>query len=138
MADRQDRNRAIIDEFHANGGKVGGRFENQPLLLLTHTGAKTGRKRTNPLAYLLDGDRYVIFASKGGAPTDPDWYHNLVANPAASVEVGTETFDVEAEVAGSEERDRLWTELVRRHPGFGEYESKTSRTIPAIILRRKA
>ncbi|MGZ4152829.1 MAG: nitroreductase family deazaflavin-dependent oxidoreductase [Actinomycetota bacterium] len=138
MADRQDWNRAIIDEFRANGGKVGGRFENQPLLLLTHTGAKTGQKRTNPLAYLLDGDRYVIFGSKAGAPTNPDWYHNLVANPAASIEVGAETFDVEAEVAGSEERDRLWKELVRRRPGFGEYESKTSRTIPAIILRRKA
>jgi len=138
MADRADWNRAIIDEFHANGGKVGGRFENQPLLLLTHTGAKTGQKRTNPLAYLPDGDRYVVFASKGGAPTNPDWYHNLVANPTASIEVGTETFEVEAEVARHEERQRLWKELVRRNPAFGQYGSNTTRTIPVIILRRKA
>ena len=138
MADRKDWNRPIIDEFHANGGKVGGPFEHQPLLLLTHTGAKTGQKRTNPLAYLADGDRYVIFASKAGAPTNPDWYHNLVANPAATIEVGTETLEVEAEVARGEERDRLWTEQVRRSPGFGEYESKAGRSIPVVILRPKA
>ncbi len=138
MPDTDDWNRPIIDEFRANGGKVGGRFANQPLLLLTHTGAKTGRVRTNPLAYLRDGDRYVVFASKAGAPTNPDWYHNLVANPAASIEVGTETFEVEAEGARDGERDRLWKELVERNPGFGEYETKTSRTIPVIILRRKA
>ena len=137
MPEVQDWNRSIIDEFHANAGRVGGRFEKQPLLLLTHTGAKTGRERTNPLAYLPDGDRYVVFASKGGAPSNPDWYHNLRAHPTASIEVGTETCEVEAEVASGEERERLWKEQVRRNPAFGDYESKTGRTIPVIILRRK-
>jgi deazaflavin-dependent oxidoreductase (nitroreductase family) len=138
MPDRRDWNRAIIDEFRANAGKVGGGFENQPLLLLTHTGAKTGQRRTNPLAYLPDGDRYVVFATKGGAPTNPDWYHNLVAIPKASIEVGIERFDVEAEVATGEERERLWNEQVSRNPAFGEYESKTQRSIPVIVLRRNA
>ena len=137
MTDRNDWNRAIIDEFHGNGGKVGGMFEHQPLLLLTSTGAKTGRQRTNPLAYLADADRFVVFASKGGAPTNPDWFHNLVANPHATIEVGTDTIEVEAEVAVAEERDRLWKEQVAHNPNFSEYETKTDRTIPVIILRRR-
>jgi deazaflavin-dependent oxidoreductase (nitroreductase family) len=106
------------------------------LLLLTHTGARTGEKRTNPLAYFPDGDRYAVVASKGGAPTNPDWYHNLLANPSASVEVGTETFDVTAEEAGDEERARLWAMITERNPTFADYEGKTERTMPVMILRR--
>jgi deazaflavin-dependent oxidoreductase (nitroreductase family) len=112
-------------------------FARQPLLLLTHTGAKSGRTRTNPLAYLADGDRFVVFATKGGSPTHPDWFHNLVANPDATIEVGTDTFDVVAEVAEGDERERLWKEQVSRNQSFGEYESRTSRVIPVIVLRRR-
>jgi deazaflavin-dependent oxidoreductase (nitroreductase family) len=137
MAERDDWNRKIIEEFRANAGEVGGMFENMPILLLTMTGAKSGRKRTTPLAYMRDGDRYVIFASKGGAPTNPDWFHNLIANPDATIEVGTETIDVTAEVAKGDERDRLWKEQVSLIPSFGDYEAKTTRTIPVIVLRRK-
>jgi deazaflavin-dependent oxidoreductase (nitroreductase family) len=137
VAERNDWNSKIIDEFRANSGVVGGMFENMPILLLTMTGAKSGNKRTTPLAYLLDGERYVIFATMGGAPTNPDWFHNLVANPDATIEVGTETIDVTAEVAEGDERDRLWKEQVSRVPSFGDYEAKTTRTIPVVILRRR-
>ena len=136
MTDRQDWNRPIIEEFRANGGRVAA-FARQPLLLLTHTGAKSGRTRTNPLAYLADGDRFVVFATKGGSPTNPDWFHNLVANPTATIEVGTDTIEVEAEVAEGDERDRLWKEQVSHNSAFGEYETKTSRVIPVIVLRRR-
>jgi deazaflavin-dependent oxidoreductase (nitroreductase family) len=136
VADREDWNRPIIEEFRANAGKVAA-FARQPLLLLTHTGAKSGRTRTNPLAYLADGDRFVIFATKGGSPTNPDWFHNLVAHPDATIEVGTDTIDVVAQVAEGDERERLWKEQVSRNPAFGEYESKTSRVIPVIVLRRR-
>jgi deazaflavin-dependent oxidoreductase (nitroreductase family) len=136
VTDRQDWNRPIIEEFRANGGSVAA-FARQPLLLLTHTGAKSGRTRTNPLAYLADGDRFVVFATKGGSPTNPDWFHNLVANPTATIEVGTDTVEVEAEVAEGDERDRLWKEQVSYNSAFGEYETKTSRVIPVIVLRRR-
>ena len=136
MADREDWNRSIIEEFRANEGRVGGPFEGRPILLLTHTGARTGTVRTNPLAYLADGDRFVVFASKGGAPTNPDWYHNLIAHPDATIEVGTETIPVRTRVAAGEERDRLWHRLVLLIPAFGEYERKTSRTIPVVVLER--
>src|SRR4029077_20693415 len=96
---RADFNARIIDEFRANEGRVGGGFQGTPLLLLHHTGARSGASRVNPLAYLADGGRYVIFASKGGAPTDPAWYHNLRAHPATTIEVGTETLDVVASEA---------------------------------------
>jgi deazaflavin-dependent oxidoreductase (nitroreductase family) len=99
MADRKGRNAGIIDEFRAHEGRVGGPFEGAPLLLLITTGARSGRTRVNPLMYLADGDRLVVFASKGGSPTNPDWYHNVVANPDASVEVGTGHFPVRATVA---------------------------------------
>jgi deazaflavin-dependent oxidoreductase (nitroreductase family) len=135
MAGPDDWNRKIIEEFRANGGEVAA-FRRQPLLLLTHTGARTGTTRTNPLAYFADGDRYVIVASKGGAPTNPDWYHNLLANPMASVELGTETFDVTAEEASPEERERLWAMITDRNSAFAEYEGTTDRTIPVMILRR--
>ena len=108
MADRKNWNEEIIEEFRANEGRVGGRFVNTPILLLHHTGAKSGTVRVNPLAYQTDGDRFVIFASKGGAPTNPDWYHNLRANPDATVEAGTDTIPVRARVTEGEERERLW------------------------------
>jgi deazaflavin-dependent oxidoreductase (nitroreductase family) len=128
-----DWNRSIIEEFRANKGRVAA-FAHQPLLLLTHTGAKTGKKRTNPVAYFRDGDRYVVIASKGGAPTNPDWYYNLLGNPRATVEVGTEQFKVTAKPADTAERQPLWAMVKERNPSFREYEKKTSRTIPLVIL----
>src|SRR5437660_5610391 len=133
----KDWNKQVIDEFHANGGKVGGSFEGAPLLLLTRTGATIGKKYTMPLMYMPDGDRMLIFASKGGAPTHPDWYHNLVAHPEATVKVGTKTFDVTATVVTGEERERLYAEQARRYPFFAEYQEKTTRRIPVIALKRK-
>lgn len=141
MADRNDWNRQITEEFHANAGKVGGPFEGKPLLLLTSTGAKSGLRRTNPLAYLPDGDRQIIFASKGGAPTNPDWYYNLLAHPEVTVEIGngskTETFEATATVITGEERDQLYARQVQVFPAFGDYEAKTSRVIPVIALERR-
>jgi len=134
MSDRQDWNKGIIEEFRANQGKVGGMFEGVPILLLHHTGAKSGKVRVNPLAYQASGDRLAVFASKGGAPTNPDWFHNLKANPRATVEVGTETRDVRARVAEGEERDRIWSEQKELMPGFADYEKRTTRQIPVIIL----
>lgn len=131
-----DWNKRIIDEFRANGGRVGGQFEGAPLLLLHTTGAKTGQTRVNPVMYQADGERLAVFGSKGGAPTNPDWYHTLVANPRASVEVGTETFDVIARVAEGEERERIWQTQKERYSGFADYERNTARQIPVIILER--
>lgn len=131
-----DWNDKIIEEFRANGGKVGGQFEGAPLLVLHTTGAKSGKERVNPVMYRSDGDRLVIFASKAGAATNPDWFHNLVANPSATVEVGTETFAVTAAVAGDSDRDRLWALQKQEYPGFADYEAATSRTIPVVILTR--
>jgi len=136
VSERVDRNRKIIEEFRANAGVVGGPFQGVPLLLVHHTGARTGTVRVNPVAYQeLDGG-WAVFASKGGSPTNPDWYHNLVANPRAKVEVGTETFDVVARVAEGEERERIWSEQKRRVRGFGDYEQRTPREIPVVILER--
>jgi deazaflavin-dependent oxidoreductase (nitroreductase family) len=132
-----DRNQAIIDEFRANEGRVGGPFEGRTLLLLHHRGAKTGTERINPVAYQrLSPDSVAVFASKGGAPTNPDWFHNLVANPDASVEIGTEAFPVRAHVAGGEERERIWERQKHDWPGFSEYEEKTRgiREIPVVVL----
>ena len=137
MIDRNDWNRKIIEEFRANGGTVGGPFEGAPLLLLTTMGAKSGQRRTTPLVYMPDGERMIIFASKAGAPTNPDWYHNLIAHPQVTVEVGTETFDVTAVVATGEERDRLYALQAKRNPGFAEYQEKTTRLIPVIALERR-
>jgi deazaflavin-dependent oxidoreductase (nitroreductase family) len=134
MANRNEFNEQIIDEFRANGGKVGGGFSGAGLLLLHTTGAKSGEERVNPLAYQADGDRFVVFASKGGAPTNPDWYHNLRANPRVRVEVGTEPFDVVARVAEGDERDRLWVRQKELIPVFADYEQKTDRPIPVIVL----
>jgi deazaflavin-dependent oxidoreductase (nitroreductase family) len=128
-----DWNTSIIEEFRANEGRVKA-FAKQPLLLLTHTGARTGTQRTNPLAYFRDGDRYVVVASKGGAPTNPDWYYNVLANPKVTLEVGVERLDATAEAASPEERERLWAMITEQNPGFKEYEGKTTRTIPVVIL----
>jgi deazaflavin-dependent oxidoreductase (nitroreductase family) len=138
MTELNDWNRSIIDEFRANAGKVGGRFEGATMLLLTHTGRKSGRARTNPLVYLEDGGRYLVFGSKGGAPEHPDWYLNLLANPDATIEVGTEAFEVEAAEVTGDERDRLYAQNAALRPAFAEYQQRTSRTIPVIALRRKA
>jgi deazaflavin-dependent oxidoreductase (nitroreductase family) len=132
----QDFNRAIIDEFRANDGRVGGPFEGAPVLLLTSTGAKSGERRTTPLMYLPDGERMVIFASKGGAPTNPAWYHNLRANPAATVEVGPDTIDVKARVTSGEERERLFNHQAETYPQFADYAQKTAREIPVVALER--
>ena len=138
MPEVSEWNRAIIDEFRANNGKVGGPFAGAPLLLLHTTGAKSGKQRTSPVMYLADGDRLLVFASKAGAPTDPDWYHNLVANPKATVDVGDENFEVKATVITGEERDRLYAKQAKLYPGFAEYEEKTTRTIPVVALERVA
>jgi deazaflavin-dependent oxidoreductase (nitroreductase family) len=131
-----DFNTNIIEEFRANGGVMSGNFAGAPMVLLTTTGAKSGKRRTHPLVYLVDGDRYVIFASKAGAPTNPDWYHNLVAHPEVTVEVGTESYPATAVVLTGDERDRFYAEQARRYPGFAEYEEKTTRVIPVVALVR--
>lgn len=136
--DRYARNRKVIEDFRANGGKVPGRSSDFPLLLLTTTGAKTGQRRTTPVAYLPDGQRLVVFASKGGGPTSPDWYHNLVANPSVTVEVGPETYAARAVVVTGEKRDRLYARQASLYPVFGEYQGKTARKIPVIALERLA
>jgi deazaflavin-dependent oxidoreductase (nitroreductase family) len=128
-----DRNTAVIDEFRSNEGRVAA-FARQPLLLLTHRGAQSGTSRTNPLAYFRDGDDFLVVASKGGAPTNPDWYHNLLANPDATIEVGTEQLKVTARRAAEQERPRLWAMITTENPAFARYEEKTRRTIPVMIL----
>jgi len=135
VPDANDFNQSIVDEFRANGGKVGGPFEGAPMLLLTTTGAKSGQARTAPLVYLPDGDPLRLFASKAGAPTNPDWYHNLVANPSVSVEVGSDRTDADAVVLTGEERDQLFAQQAERMPGFKDYQDKTTRVIPAIALQ---
>jgi deazaflavin-dependent oxidoreductase (nitroreductase family) len=129
-----DFNAQIIDEFRAKQGRVGGMFEQMPLLLLHHTGARSGTARVNPLAYQADDGRYVIFASKAGAPTNPDWYHNLKAHPNVTIEVGTDTIDVVASEATGEERERLYRTQAERMPQFAQYAQKTDRVIPVIVL----
>jgi deazaflavin-dependent oxidoreductase (nitroreductase family) len=129
-----DFNAQIIEEFRANEGRVGGMFDGLPLLLLHHTGAKSGKSRVNPLAYQSDGGRYVVFASKAGAPTNPDWYHNLKAQPKVTIEVGADTIEVIASEATGEERERLYRTQAERIPQFAEYEQKAKRVIPVIVL----
>ncbi|HEY3064140.1 MAG TPA: nitroreductase family deazaflavin-dependent oxidoreductase [Chloroflexota bacterium] len=132
-------NQDIIDQFRANGGNIlRGQFTGRALLLLTTTGAKSGRPFTSPLAFTRDGDAYVVIASKGGAPTNPDWYHNLVANTEVKVEVGTESFDARARVTAGEERERLFAAQAALMPGFADYQRKTSRQIPVVVLERVA
>jgi deazaflavin-dependent oxidoreductase (nitroreductase family) len=127
-------NQSIIEEFRNHGGKVGGPFEGATLLLLHTRGARTGQERVNPVTYQVDGDRLAVFGSKSGAATNPDWYYNLLANPTVTVEIGTETREMVARVAKGEERERIWTKQKHDYPGFADYERKTSRAIPVIIL----
>ncbi len=134
MAEPNDWNSKIIEEFRASGGKVGGAFEGAPLLLLHTTGAKTGQERVNPMMYRRVGDNYAVFASKAGAPTSPDWYHNLIVNPAVRAEIGTQTIDLTARVADSAEREPIWAAQKAEYPGFADYEQKTTRQIPVVIL----
>jgi deazaflavin-dependent oxidoreductase (nitroreductase family) len=132
-----DWNQQIIEEFRANEGRVGGNFEGRTLLLLHHRGAKTGTERINPLGYQRLSDNSVaVFASAGGSPKTPDWFHNLVANPDVSVEIGTESFDATARVAEGAEREQIWERQKREWPGFAEYEEKTAgiREIPVVVL----
>jgi deazaflavin-dependent oxidoreductase (nitroreductase family) len=124
----------IIEEFHANDGRIGGVFEGTPLLLLHHTGAKSGKSRVNPVGYLSDGGRLVVIASNGGAPTNPGWYRNLKVHPNVTIEVGTETIDVVASEATGQGRERLFRTLAERAPQLSEYERKTERLIPVIVL----
>ena len=131
-----EMNRTVIDEFRANGGKAGGIFEGKPLVLLHHIGAKSGTERIAPLVYLPDNGRVYIFASKGGADTNPDWYHNLVANPEVTVEIGTETYSATARVLEGAERDEVYARQVEAEPQFGEYQAKTERVIPVVELVR--
>lgn len=131
-----DWNQKVIKEFRANNGRVEA-FAGKPLLLLNHTGAKTGMPRTNPLLYFRDGERYIIVASKGGAPTNPDWYHNLIANPRTTIEIGNEKLEVVAEQAEPVERERLLAMINEINPEtkvIKEYEKKSGRIIPLIIL----
>jgi deazaflavin-dependent oxidoreductase (nitroreductase family) len=136
MADEMSFNERVIAEFRANGGQVGGSFAGRPMLLLTTTGARTGRERTIPLVYTQDGDDIVVIASKGGAPTHPDWYHNLRANPLVTVEVGTERYQARARVAEGEERARLYAAQAAIMPFFAKYQQETTRQIPVIVLER--
>ena len=129
-----DFNARIIEEFRANGGQVGGPFAGAPMLLLHTIGAHSGRERVNPLVYRSEGGALVIFASKRGAPTHPDWFTNLMAHPETIVEVGTGTRTVRARVAEGDERERLWAAAKAAMPGFGDYEARTTRQIPVVVL----
>lgn len=135
MSGINDFNRGVIEEFRAHGGKVGGPFAQTPLLLLTTTGARSGERRTTPVAYLRDGSRLIVFASKAGAPDNPAWYNNLLADPLVTVEVGNETLEMEALELHGEERDRLFARQAELMPQFNEYAERTSRTIPVVALQ---
>lgn len=136
MASANDFNTNLIAEFRANNGKVTGVFAGRPLLLLTTTGAKSGKRTTTPLVYTTDGDNLVIIASKGGAPTNPAWYHNIVANPTVMIELPGDTFQARTRVAEGEERQRLYNAQAALMPAFAEYQQKTTRQIPVIVLER--
>jgi deazaflavin-dependent oxidoreductase (nitroreductase family) len=136
MSELNDFNQQVISEFRANQGKVGGQLANIPVLLLTMTGAKSGRTLTKPLAYTRDGDRLVVIASFAGSPKNPSWYNNLVANPVATVELGSERFRVRAAVTAGEERQRLFDRQAKQMPIFAEYQQKTTRQIPVLVLTR--
>jgi deazaflavin-dependent oxidoreductase (nitroreductase family) len=136
MSSERERNARIIEEFRANEGKVGGHFEGRTLLLLTTAGAKTGMAHTTPAIYLEDGGRYIVFASNGGAPHNPGWYHNVEANPRVLVEVGTESFPATAAVLEGPERDELFRRQADRDPSFDEYQAGMARVMPVVALTR--
>jgi deazaflavin-dependent oxidoreductase (nitroreductase family) len=135
-AELDDWNARVVDEFRANGGKVGGQFEGAHMILVHNFGAKSGTERVSPMVYFPDGDRFLIVASAAGSPKNPDWYHNLKARPEVTVEVGTETIPVVVEELPPAERDEKWAEITAVAPGFAEYQKKTSRTIPVLALTR--
>lgn len=134
MSDINSWNAKIIEDFRANSGKAGGQFAGVPLLLLHSTGARSGVERINPLAYQAMGASIAIFASKAGADTHPDWYHNVIAHPAVTAEVGTATRSFRARIANGAERETIWIKQKKDYPGFADYEAKTAREIPVIIL----
>lgn len=136
MSQLSEFNRNVIEEFRANGGKVGGMFANASILLLTTTGAKSGRSYTTPLVYSKDGERIVVIASKAGADTNPDWYHNLKAHPLVTVELGTVRFQARAAITAGEERERLFNRQAAQWPAFNDYQARTKRQIPVIVLTR--
>ena len=129
-----DWNSKIIEEFRSNDGRVGGQFEGAPLLLLHTVGARSGQPRVNPMMYQKLADSYAVFASKGGAPVNPDWYYNLLAHPRVTAEIGTGKVELIARVAEGQERERIWSAQKTAYPGFADYERKTARQIPVIIL----
>jgi deazaflavin-dependent oxidoreductase (nitroreductase family) len=136
--DRNSFNQQVIEEFRANGGRVGGRFEGAPLLILHTTGARSGAERLNPLMYQQVGDAWAVFASKAGAPTHPDWFYNVKANPDVTIEVGAETVPVRARIAEGEEHDQIWTRQKESVPTFAEYEKTAGgRVIPVVVLERR-
>ena len=134
--DFDEMNKQTIKEFRASEGRVGGMFKGFSLLLLHHVGAKSGTERVNPLMCRIEGDAWVVFASKAGAPTNPDWYYNLLANPATTIEIGTETVAVTARVAEGDERTRIWEATKTETPMFADYEEKSGRQIPVVVLER--
>jgi deazaflavin-dependent oxidoreductase (nitroreductase family) len=137
MSDQLDVNRSVIEEFRANSGRVGGRLEGVDLVLVTHTGARTGRTLTTPLGHVVDGDDIVVVAANRGSATHPSWYHNMVANPDVTVEVGSVTYAAQALVATGDERARLWDKIAALKPFLLDFQAKAgSRTIPLIVLRR--
>ncbi|MEU5675229.1 nitroreductase family deazaflavin-dependent oxidoreductase [Micromonospora sp. NPDC047762] len=129
-----DWNDKIIAEFRANGGQVGGQFAGAPLLLLHTVGAKSGQPRLSPMMYQTVDGGYAVFASKGGAPSNPDWYYNLLANPKVQAEIGTDKIELVARVAAGDERERIWSAQKTAYPGFADYERKTTRQIPVVVL----
>jgi deazaflavin-dependent oxidoreductase (nitroreductase family) len=137
MSEQQDVNRSVIEEFRANEGRVGGRLEGIDLVLVTHTGARTGRALTTPLGHVVDGDDLVVVAANRGSATHPSWYHNMVANPDVTVEVGTVTYAAKAVVATGDERARLWDKIAAMKPFLLDFQEKAgSRAIPLVVLRR--
>ena len=138
MSQPNNFNEQVINEFRANHGKVGGYFEGAPLLLLHTTGARSGQPRVSPVMYLADGNRYVVFASKAGADTNPGWYHNLMTDPRAQIEVGDQTLDVEATEVRGADREDLYARQASVYPAFAGYQRKTTRVIPVVALTERA
>jgi len=129
-------NKKVIDEFRSSGGKVGGQFAGAPMIIVTHIGAKSGKSYTTPLVFSKDGDKCVIIASKAGAPNNPSWYHNLLAHPEVTVEIGADKFKAKASEVKGAERDRLFAAQAKMMPQFNDYAKKTARKIPVFTLER--
>lgn len=132
-----DWNKQVIEEFHKNHGKVGGQFEGAPILIIHSVGARTGKSRANPVMYLKEGDRYLVFPSKGGAPSNPDWYYNLKAHPDVQIEVGDDKIDVHTDEIKGPERDRLYAKQSSLYPNFAQYQANTKRIIPVMAFTPK-